>query len=110
MPCQRIQDYFQDQLGVPLSTGSIVNFYLDAAVRTIDSDAADIIRQRLQQGPVLQADDLYILPEHCSKNGPERFVVLNAISQSVLREQRGRDEQRVFPRTRVYSKGWKRAE
>ena len=102
--------YFPDQLGVPLSTGSIANFNLDVAARIVDSVAADIIRQRLQLGPVLQADDLFILPEHCSKNGQERFVVSNAIfAQSVLREQRGRDEQRVFPRTRVYSKGWKRA-
>lgn len=54
-----------------------------------------------------QADDLFILPEHYSKNGQERFVVLNTIAQSVLREQRGKDEQRVFPRTRVYSKGWR---
>lgn len=54
-----------------------------------------------------QAEDLFILPGHCSKNGQERFVVLNAIAQSVVREQCGKDEQRVFPRTRVYSKGWK---
>ena len=54
-----------------------------------------------------QADDLFILPGHCSKNGQERFVVLNAIAQSVLRQQVGRHEHLVFPRTRVYSKGWK---
>lgn len=54
-----------------------------------------------------QADDLFILPGQCSKNGEERFVVLNAIAQSVLSEQRGRHEHLVFPRTRVYSKGWK---
>jgi len=57
LPYQRIQDYFQDQLGIPLSTGSIVNFNLDAAARIVDSGAAGIIRQRLQQGPVLHADE-----------------------------------------------------
>jgi len=57
LPYQRIQDYFHDQLGIPLSTGSIVNFNLDAAARIIDSGAADIIRQRLQNAPVLHADE-----------------------------------------------------
>ncbi len=36
-------------------------------------------------------------------------MVLNAIAQSVLREQCSKDEQRVFSRTRVYSKGWRHA-
>ena len=57
LPYQRIQDYFQDQLGIPLSTGSIVNFNLDAAARIHDSGAADIIRRRLQQSLVLHADE-----------------------------------------------------
>jgi transposase len=49
LPYQRIQDYFKDQLGIPLSTGSIVNFNLDAASRVVDSGASNIIRQQLQQ-------------------------------------------------------------
>jgi len=57
LPYQRIQDYFQDQLGIPLSTGSIVNFNLDAAARVVDSGASGIIRQRLQHSPVLHADE-----------------------------------------------------
>ena len=57
LPYQRIQDYFQDQLGIPLSTGSIVNFNLDAAARVVDSGAADIIRQKLQQASVLHVDE-----------------------------------------------------
>jgi transposase len=57
LPYQRIQDYFQDQLGIPLSTGSIVNFNLDAAARIVDSGASGIIRQRLQHSPVLHADE-----------------------------------------------------
>lgn len=57
LPYQRIQDYFQDQLGIPLSTGSIVNFNLDAASRVVDSGASNIIRQQLQQASVLHVDE-----------------------------------------------------
>ena len=57
LPYQRIQDYFQDQLGIPLSTGSIVNFNLDAAARIVESGAAGLIRRQLQQGEVLHADE-----------------------------------------------------
>ena len=32
-----------------------------------------------------QADDLFILPEHCSKNYQQQFVVLNSIAHSELR-------------------------
>lgn len=72
LPYQRIQDYFQDQLGIPLSTGSIVNFNLDAAARIIDSGAAGIIRQRLQHSAVLHADETGIninaTRHHCGHN------------------------------------------
>ena len=57
LPYKRIQDYFQDQLGIPLSTGSIVNFNLDAAKRIVDSGAASLIRHRLQQGSLLHVDE-----------------------------------------------------
>jgi len=52
-------------------------------------------------------DDLFVLPEHHNKNGRERFVVLNAVSRSVLAEQRGKHQHRVFPRSSVYTRGWK---
>jgi transposase len=57
LPYQRIQDYFKDQLGIPLSTGSIVNFNLDAASRVVDSGASNIIRQQLQQASVMHVDE-----------------------------------------------------
>ena len=57
LPYQCIAEYFQDQLGVALSVGSIVNFNLEAATRVVDSGAADIIRKQLQQGAVLHADE-----------------------------------------------------
>jgi transposase len=57
LPYQRIQDYFQDQLGIPLSTGSIVNFNLEAAAGIVESGAAGLIQQQLQQAEVLHADE-----------------------------------------------------
>lgn len=57
LPYQRIAEYFQDQLGIALSAGSIVNFNLEAAKRVVDSGAADIIRKQLQQSAVLHADE-----------------------------------------------------
>lgn len=57
LPYQRIAEYFSDQLGIPLSAGSVVNFNLEAATRVVDSGAAAIIRQRLQHSAVLHADE-----------------------------------------------------
>ena len=56
-----------------------------------------------------QANGLFLLPEQHAKNGLERFVVLNSVAKSVLDQQKGEDRFRVFPRSRVYSSGWKRA-
>ena len=53
------------------------------------------------------ADDLFILPEAQNKNGRERYVVLNTIARSVLNSQEGKDKFRVFPRSSVYTRGWK---
>ena len=84
LPYQRIQDYFQDQLGFPLSTGSIVNFNLDAAARIVDSGAADIICQRLQQSLVLHADETGININatqhwlHCASTPPPVDTVQRA--------------------------------
>jgi len=52
-------------------------------------------------------DDLFILPEQQSKNGQERVVVLNRNATSVLKQQKGIDQYRVFPRSSVYTSGWK---
>ncbi len=56
-----------------------------------------------------QGDDLFVLPEQYSKNGLERFVVLNSVARSVLEQQKGKDQFQVFSRARVYGKGWKNA-
>ena len=51
--------------------------------------------------------DLFILPEDVNKNGRERLVVLNSIARSVVDAQAGKDQFRVFPRSSVYTRGWK---
>lgn len=57
LPYRRIVDYFNDQLGIPLSEGSLCNFNQEAA-RLIDSTgASDIIKQRLRDSAVLHADE-----------------------------------------------------
>lgn len=57
LPYQRIAEYFSDQLDIPLSAGSIVNFNLEAAARVNDTGAAAIIQQQLQHSDVLHADE-----------------------------------------------------
>lgn len=57
LPYQRIADYFQDQLGIPVSTGSIVNFNLESARLLQELNLADHIRTRLHQEAVLHADE-----------------------------------------------------
>lgn len=57
LPYQRIADYFQDQLGIPVSTGSIVNFNLEVAGLLQELNLADRIRTQLHQEAVLHADE-----------------------------------------------------
>ncbi len=57
LPYQRIQDYFQDQLGIPLSTGSIANFNAQCAAQVVDSGASSLIQQRLRQSEALHVDE-----------------------------------------------------
>jgi transposase len=57
LPYKRIVDYFQDQLGIPLSEGSLYNFNVEAA-KLFESEGAEaIIRQRLHDSKVLHADE-----------------------------------------------------
>jgi transposase len=57
LPYQRIAEYFQDQLGIPVSSGSIVNFNLEAAGLLQDLKLAERIRAPLLQQVVLHADE-----------------------------------------------------
>lgn len=55
VPYKRIQEYFTDQLGLPLSAGTISNFNLKAYA-TLDW-YPDFIRQRLFESNVLHVDE-----------------------------------------------------
>ncbi len=57
LPYKRIADYFQDQLGIPLSEGSICNFNVEAAKLVASGGAEAVIRQRLRDSAVLHADE-----------------------------------------------------
>ena len=57
LPYKRIADYFQDQLGIPLSEGSICNFNVEAATLVASGGAEAVIRQRLRDSAVLHADE-----------------------------------------------------
>jgi transposase len=57
LPYKRIADYFQDQLGIPLSEGSICNFNVEAAKLVASGGAEAVIKQRLRDSAVLHADE-----------------------------------------------------
>ena len=55
LPYQRIQDYFQDQVGIPISTGSLFNFNRQAYDRLEGFD--EYAKQRLIDSTVLNVDE-----------------------------------------------------
>jgi transposase len=57
LPYNRIVDYFNDQLGIPLSEGSIYNFNVEAAELVDSTGAESVIKQRLQESDVLHVDE-----------------------------------------------------
>jgi transposase len=57
LPYNRIVDYFCDQIEIPVSEGSIYNFNVAAFDLIESTGAEDIIKQRLQEGELLHADE-----------------------------------------------------
>lgn len=57
LPYNRIVDYFSDQLEIPVSEGSIYNFNVEAFNLIESTGAESIIKQRLQEGELLHADE-----------------------------------------------------
>ena len=55
IPYQRIQDHFHDQMGIPLSTGSIFNFNQEAYEQLELFDT--IVKQRLADSSLMHADE-----------------------------------------------------
>jgi transposase len=72
IPYDRIKDYFADQLGVPVSTGSIFNFNKEAYGRLDGFD--DLAKGKLNNSPLLHADETGINVNggkfwlHCASN------------------------------------------
>lgn len=54
---KRIEEYFADQLGVPVSAGSLVNFNREAAEKLVQLGAMEAIRSNLQAATVIHADE-----------------------------------------------------
>ncbi|MFT6193894.1 MAG: transposase [Cognaticolwellia sp.] len=48
LPYNRIEEYFSDQLGIPISAGSLFNFNEQAAALVKSSGTEDIIKAALQ--------------------------------------------------------------
>lgn len=55
LPYQRIQDYFQDQVGIPISTGSLFNFNRQAYDRLEEFD--NYAKQQLISSTVINVDE-----------------------------------------------------
>ena len=57
LPYDRIKEYFADQLQLPLSSGSLVNFNAQANQLINDLGALDVIKSQLQVSSVLHVDE-----------------------------------------------------
>lgn len=57
LPYKRIEEYFADQLNIPISAGSIVAFNQDAAQKIADLGAEEFIKTRLKQAELLHVDE-----------------------------------------------------
>ena len=57
LPYNRVIEYFGDQLGIPLSEGSIYNFNVEAANLIQASGAEAVIKQRLSEAELLHVDE-----------------------------------------------------
>ena len=57
LPYERIREYFTDQLGIPLSSGSLYNFINSAYSKLETLKVPEIIKTNLLNEPVLHADE-----------------------------------------------------
>lgn len=57
LPYQRLEEYFLDQLGIPISAGSIANFNQKAAELIHKSGIDTFIRSQLQRATLLHVDE-----------------------------------------------------
>lgn len=57
LPYERIREYFTDQLGIPLSSGSLFNFISTAYAKLEDTQALAIIKANLVKEKTLHTDE-----------------------------------------------------
>lgn len=57
LPYERIREYFGDQLGIPLSSGSLYNFINSAYNKLEECNVLEIIKANLRKEKVLHADE-----------------------------------------------------
>jgi transposase len=89
LPYQRIEEYFADQLNVPVSAGSLANFNREAAEASESLGAISIIRTNLQNANVVHVDETGI-----NINGKRQWLHGAGNSQWTLlmpHEKRGKE-------------------
>ena len=98
LPYERIREYFTDQLSLPISSGTLYNFNIEAYECLQKTKALDIIKQQLKQEPVLHADETGI---NVNKKGNWLHVTCSAKwSYFYSHDKRGKetiDEAGVLP-------------
>ena len=57
LPYERIREYFSDQLGIPLSSGSLYNFISNAYSKLEECNVLEIIKTSLLKEEVVHADE-----------------------------------------------------
>ena len=57
LPYERIREYFADQLQLPISSGTLVNFNTQAGKLLQELGALDVIKSQLKSSTVLHADE-----------------------------------------------------
>jgi transposase len=96
LPYKRIEDYFRDQLQIPISSGTICNFNQDAAKRLVPFETW--LTGALRKSPVLHADETGINVNgkrhwlHCNSNASLTYYYPHA-----KRGKDAMDEMGVLP-------------
>lgn len=84
LPYKRVEEYFSDQLHIPISAGSIANFNKKAAELIKTLGAEQFIKDQLEKAPLIHADETGIniggkrLWLHCASNSLWTYLAPHA--------------------------------
>lgn len=84
LPFKRIEEYLRDQLGIPISAGSIANFNQKASELIVTLGIDNAIRQNLSESPLIHADETGINIGgkkhwlHCHSNAEWTYFLAHA--------------------------------